>query len=1028
MKKFYFLLIVIQFSINLFGCVYHDVSFEINNNGIIISENKWNLSLQVETPSVIRVRYGDLEKAVRPMYHLVEKQTGTVKFKTLSDFRYIGLETSDIIILYNKETGLLTFKDAKDGKILLEECLRKLKGVNKFGEKSFEMTQGFKVDSTEFISGTGFQQDDLVDFNGRYAYLCQWNTTCFVPFIQSNNGWSILWNNHSLTELNPDPECLPIKPTSTQEAYYVFTAEETGRYFFSLHRDADKRFGKLELSVGEKVLFNKRPAWDPMVLCNSVELEKGKSYTIRAIGDFKVYYKKPSARNHMILRSEMGEVVDYHFIAGNTADERIAGYRMLTGRAPMFAKWSYGFFQSRQCYRKAADLLDIVSTYRNKHIPMDCIVQDWWYWGRHGWNAMSFDDKIFPNMEEVIEKLHSYNSKLIISIWPNFGNSKDGCIPLLNEFKSKGWILERNSVAALEAPIKKTSNVNAGFIDMMNPDAGKTSWNIMNENLNKIGIDGWWVDATEPNVDGFQGAYRYCNTAAGIGAYWLNLYPTMRSKYVYEGQRESGDNKRAFLLGRTAYAGIQRFGTTVWSGDIWSDWETFNKQIATGITNSYSGIPYWGSDTGGFEGFDIKDSSMWELYTRWFQFSAFCPTFRSHGGSIREPWNFPKRYEDIQLKYLNLRYRLLPYIYSEAANVTFYDGTLMRGLMFDFPKDEVACRSKDSYMFGPSFLVCPITEPFESDDKMGRTVPVEVLYDENGQPGGLSSVYYNGIEDRKLVQRGKDAVLDFTWDTKGMNQLESKVDTIKGLDMNRFSANWEGYIKIFEPGEYQFVVVCEDGVRFWLDNDKVIDVWSRSGKKSYISKIRINEPCMLPIKLEHFQDRSKGTLKLLYKKLSGGNEEDTWKVYLPDGSDWYDFWTGEKHSGGKYVEKEVSLDILPLYVKSGSIVPFGPKQEWADQKPLDEVEIRIYPGKDASYVLYEDEGDNYNYEKGKYSLIKFEWNDKKRILKVNKRTGDFDGMVKNKHFKIVKIGKGDDERQNVIKEVTYIGDMVQIEL
>lgn len=988
---------------------------------LIVKDGAMTLSLKAETPNIIRVRYGRLEDVSRPMVHLVPLAGQAVATVDENDSAFV-MRTARLEVCYDKQSKLLRFVDRETGKLLLEEKLRTVQPVKRFGEESYELTQSFHTDPDEFISGTGFQQDDLINYNGRYAYLVQWNTAGVVPFLQSSRNWAILWNNTSMTELNPGPVALPLEPTASEEATLQFTAEETGLYHFSLRRSG-RKFGKLEFAVGEQILISKRPGWDPRVFTVEVDLQKGKTYPVRATGNFHVFYHPPSARQQLVLRSEMGQAVDYHFIAGESADERIAGYRLLTGAAPLFPKWAYGFFQCKERYETADELLDIVNTFREKKYPLDCIVQDWRYWGKYGWNALRFDEDRFPDMENVISELHEKHAKIMISVWPNFGDAEEGSPDNLKRFGDNGWLLNRLEELPADALPPRTNRFSSGYVDMFNPEARDAFWNKMNTNIFQIGMDAWWLDATEPNLDGYQGGLRYYSTHLGPGAYWLNLYPLVHSKNIYEKQREAAPDKRVFILGRTPFAGIQHYGTTVWSGDTRSDWDTFRRQIVAGITASYSGVPYFCSDVGGFSGLDNTSPADREMYTRWFQHGAFSPIFRAHGTSCaREPWQFGEESEAIQARYLRLRYRLLPYIYSEADRITSQNGTFMRGLMMDFPQDIRARESNDSYMFGRAFLVSPVTKP-QQQTKPGRLIPTDVLFDSNKQPGGLSSAYYNGMEFDELVQRGKDAVIDFIRDSRGQEHLEAKVDgTIEGLNDDEFSVRWEGYINIEKPGVYEFITAADDGVRLWVDGRLVIDDWNRQGETINQSAVTINSAGLVPVKLEYFDYREAGAVELRWQPPEEENmAEGKWPVYLPKGADWYNFWTDAKHTGGQTVLTDAPLDTLPLYVKAGSIVPMGPVQEWVGQKPADKLDIHIYPGADGRFTLYEDEGDNYNYENGASTRIPFEWDDANQTLTVGERQGSYPGMLQQRTFN-VSIAGG----RNV--QIVYNGERQTIEL
>ena len=384
------------------------------------------------------------------------------------------------------------------------------------------------------------------------------------------------------------------------------------------------------------------------------------------------------------------------------------------------------------------------------------------------------------------------------------------------------------------------------YYDVFNEEARNALWGYMKKGLFDLGVDAWWLDATEPNLGSIQGAFHLYRTCKGPAAKHVNAYPLMHAKGIYENQRKTSDRKRVFMLSRTGFAGQQRYGSAVWSGDTYHTWDVLKRQISAGIHYCLSGLPYWTTDIGGFYGGDCADPWYREIYLRWFQFGAFCPIFRVHGTQIpREIWQFGEKAESIMHDYLVFRYRLMPYIYSIAWKVTHENYTMMRGLIMDFRRDGKALKVDDQYMFGPSVMVCP---------------------------------------------------------------------------------------------------VCEEGAK----------------------------------------QRS---------------------VYLPESNGWYDLWTGQYFEPKQTIQANAPIEKIPLFVKAGSIIPIGPSLQHVAEKPADPVEIRVYGGADASFNLYEDEGDTYNYEKGLYSEILFEWSDDRKELVIGERKGEFDGMLEKRTFQIVLINQ-----------------------
>lgn len=582
--------------------------------------------------------------------------------------------------------------------------------------------------------------------------------------------------------------------------------------------------------------------------------------------------------------SEAGECADYYFINGGNADKVIAGMRSLTGQSPMYPKWVFGYWQSRERYKSQDETTGVVEKYRSLKVPLDGIVQDWQYWGIDNtlWNSTVFGNPLFPDPQGMINRIHELNAHIIISVWPDFGNKTK----IFQVMKQEGYLFNFTTW-----PV--TSNVQV--YDPFNPGARNLLWSYMNENIFSKGMDGWWLDSTEP--DHMNPKEEDENTKTYLGTYRQvrNGFPLVHTGGVYDKQRQATSGKRVFILARSAFAGQQRYGTTVWSGDVQSSWDILRKQISGGLNLSLTAIPYWNTDIGGFFSSGnypkgVKDPAFQELYVRWLQFSTFCTMMRSHGTDTpREIYQFGEKgawaYDAID-KYINLRYRFLPYNYSNAWNITSNSGTMMRALNMDFADDKKCWNINNEYMFGPSFLVCPVTSPLYTQQSTNETT------------------------------------VDF----------------------------------------------------------KVI--------KSQ-------------------------------------------KVYLPLGNNWFDFWTNEKLKGGQQIEKETPIDIMPLFVKGGSIIPLGPTVQYATEK-TDPVEIRIYPGANASFDLYEDENDNYNYEKGAYSVISFKWNNKSNELLINDRKGNFKGMRLKRTFDIVlvsdKKGKGTQNVNMNKKTISYSGTKIEIKL
>ena len=559
--------------------------------------------------------------------------------------------------------------------------------------------------------------------------------------------------------------------------------------------------------------------------------------------------------------SETGKAIDYYFIFGPKSDDVIAAYRKLTGAAPLLGKWAWGFWQCKERYASQAEMLGIVSRYRETHRPLDGIVQDWQYWAPGGWGSHEFDPARYPDPKGMVDSIHKMNAHILISVWSRFD------LDTANEKE-----LEQAG-ALYPAVIPNVYPRGQGkWYDAFNPEARRLYWKQIWERLGTMGMDGWWLDATEPEIGGKWGEYRTFATAEGPGAAVFNAYPLMTTTGIYKGQRAQTDKKRVIVLTRSAYAGQQRNSAISWSGDIRGNWDVFRKQIPAGLNFSMSGIPYWNTDIGGFFGGNTKDPNYQELFVRWFQFGAFTPMFRVHGsGSGKEFWQWDEPTQQTMLKFERLRYRLIPYIYSVSWQVTDKGGSMLRPLVMDFAGDKNALNVADQYLFGPNLMVNPVTA------------------------AGATS----------------------------------------------------------RP------------------------------------------------------------------------------VYLPGKAEWFDFWTGKKESAGRRVEAAASIDSMPLYVPAGSILPLGPEVEYVDQKPADPLEVRVYPGANGSFTLYEDAGESYDYEHGAYATIPFHWNDAAKTLTIGKRAGNYAGMLQRRTFRVVLVdqqrGGGLDDSAGA-RPVAYSGEEVRVKL
>ncbi len=729
------------------------------------------------------------------------------------------------------------------------------------------------------------------------------------------------------------------------------------------------------------------------------------------------YTKFHDGNDGTSLWSNVADAIDYYFIAGSDMDEVISGYRFLTGKAPMFGKWAYGYWQSKERYNTQDEILDVVREYRERKLPIDNIVQDWMYWGDLGWSALDFDLKRFPDPKGMIDTVHKHNMHIMISIWPNFALKTE----VNKEMESKGFIIEGND------------GKSRGLYDAYNEGARDLYWEWLNRNMFSIGMDAWWMDVIAKNLGTFG------HTAMGSLSRYLNPFSLMSTKGVYDNQRKVTDDKRVYILTRSAFAGQQRYGAVTWSGDIHAHWSVFRNQISAGLNFCMTGIPYWTTDIGAFQPdnpLGNRDNAYREMYLRWFQYGVFNPMFRSHGSSTaREIWNFGGEdswtYEPLT-KFDNLRYRLLPYIYSLAWQITDQDYTMMRGLPFDFNDDPKVYNIDNQYMFGPAFLVTPVTEKmYFENNYIGKTIPTSNIFDVKGKKGSLTTEFYNGINFDFLRATGYRKNLDINWNDGSARPME--------VNIHDNSIRLTGELLADESGKYTIVTSSNDGIRVWIGDELVIDNWTAHGVTINTNDIVLEAGKRYPLKMEYFQLLGASVLKLAWvlpserAKLEATEVPSTKsvEVYLPNGHEWIDFWRGDSFAGGETIEVPAPIDEMPLLIKAGSIIPMGPYLQYADEKLADPIELRVYTGADAEFLLYEDENDNYNYEKGIYSTILFKWNEEEQSLSIGDREGKFPGMLKERTFNIVWIseghGNGVAPEKNPDHIINYTGEQILIQ-
>lgn len=715
----------------------------VTGNVPILDVGGGRLKLELCAPNVIRVAFSTTDA-------FLSRETLATAPRRCEDTLYQLVEEADATTVVTERlkaridlaTGAITFFDPTDQLIVAESPDgRALSPAMVQGEQTNNVQQTWEPNPGEALYGLGQHQFDTLDLKGFDLDLTQYNTQVVVPFLVSSRGYGVLWDNTSFTrfgDLRPF-EAVPVSGlygggvsvngagSGSVSFQGSFEAPETGDYLFRTFSS-----GQIRLTInGDPVIDHFRQGWLTDTDLAKVPLQAGQSVMLglewSADPDFDVNvvsldWKTPSPSQTTSLWSEVGEGIDYTFVYGPDLDQVVAGYRRMTGEAPMMPRWAFGFWQSRERYQSAQEVLDTLDGFRSRGIPLDVIVQDWQYWPEAGWGSHEFDPTRFPDPNGWIQSIHDdYDARLMISVWPKFDVGTD----TFNALDDADFIYQPN----LDEGVVDFLGDEFGFYDAFDAGARTLFWSQMNTALFSRGVDAWWMDGPEPDiVEGpFDSSAEHKSvlqshmhpTALGTGARMLNAYSLVNSQAVYEGQRAAAPDQRVFILTRSAFAGQQRYASATWSGDITSTWTALKKQIPAGLGFSISGIPYWTMDSGGFAVparlRQSANADEWrELNTRWFEYATFLPITRMHGQApVREMWQFGGEQSpayQAMLKFDRLRYRLLPYIYSLAGEVTHEAGTMLRPLVMDFPTDAPALAITDQYLFGQAFLVSPITD------------------------------------------------------------------------------------------------------------------------------------------------------------------------------------------------------------------------------------------------------------------------------------------------------------------------------
>ncbi len=966
------------------------VRLQVVNDRIVRVRATSDAELPQKAPSLVVVPQGKDSKA------------GATRVDVGDDGSVVSLRTARVTATVSRATGAVAFYDGEGRKILGEAAdgkrfwpyrvpAREIGAdsarVGESQRRGLQWQMLFDSPDDEAFYGLGQHQSEELNMKGKSEDLFQYNTKVSVPFVISSRNYGLLWDSYSYCRFGQPDDCVQLNRVfrlyDRQGREGHLTGTYTDRNGKTLVRDEDSIYyeydvpdsqtkvdgggirnlpkgfaldgatvvyegfiepifstlnyqfvlyyaGYVKVYIGGNLVVPERwrTAWNPNTykFTASVPREQRTQLRIEWQPDGGVSYcglraimpSHGTSRQPLSVWSEMAPDMDYYFIAGESMDDVISGYRTLTGKATVFPKWAMGYWQSRERYKTSADIERTLGEFRRRHIPIDNIVQDWNYWPEDQWGSHRFEQSRYPNPQAMLDSIHQMHGRLMISVWPKFYCNTDN----YKELDAKGWMYHQAVADDIHDWVGR--GYVGSFYDAYSEGARQMFWRQMDENLYtglaKLShhptstthhptstthlIDAWWMDASEPNVrDCTPMWYRkaLCGpTALGTSTEYFNAYALVNAQAIYEGQRSvfasakrnKTDEPRVFLLTRSGFAGMQRYSTATWSGDIGTRWEDMRAQMTAGMNYSLSGLPFWGMDQGGFcvekryvkaqqlydktkaENEDLRE---WrELQARWNQFGTFVPLFRAHGQwPLREPWNVaPEGHQAYSsfVFYDRLRYRLMPYLYSMAGWVHLRDYTMMRALVMDFGSDSSVRDVKDQWMFGPSLMACPVSE-YKARNRSVCFPQQRAWYD-----------LYTG---EQVIGRGSQ-------DVGGGSQNAANDSRNAASEMSPVGR------KLIVPAPY---------------------------------------------------------------------------------------------------------DRIPVFVPEGSIIPFGPAMEWSDEKPAETIHLYIYGGRDAQFTLYEDEGTNYNYEKGQYATIDISYDDASRTVTFGRRNGQFSGMLKQRRFNIVYITK-----------------------
>ena len=775
------------------------------------------VQLQVYGDNIIRVTATPERETDVPASLMVTARPVANAFSVTEAPGRVTLTTARVSAEVELANGNVRFRDAAGNLVLAESGPAGFAPARVEGRSFVSVRQQFNRGTDEGFYGLGQHQNRQMNYSGEDVELAQHNMDIAIPFVVSTRNYGLLWDNNSITRFgDPDPypfaggegdgltvtgdngrpgwnahysvgdrtllrrsepvidyqylEHRASWPAGTRTAdnastvpglRVVWTGRVTPRDS-GLHRFRLYSSSYVRVFVdGREVLNRWRQNWNPWYHNFDLELTAGRAADVRVewepnSGYIALLHNDPRPevdRRSLSLSSELGQAADYYFVGGDDMDGVIAGYRALTGRAAMMPRWAYGFWQSRQRYNNQEELLSVLREYRRRQLPIDTIVQDWFYWPENSWGCHCFDQARFPNPRAMVDEVHSLGGRIMISVWPKF-------YPTTENYRALDRIdgIYRRMVEPRPDEPTDTHYIRGmyrdwvgpgyanAFYDAYNPRARELYWRQLREPLADLGFDAWWLDSDEPdfhsNLSIGERARRMGPTALGPGAAFFNSYPLVHVDGVAANLVEHRPDVRPFILSRSGFGGIQRASTALWSGDVVARWDDLRDQISAGVNLSMSGVPNWTHDIGGFAVEDRYTNQLpapleeWrELNLRWFQFGAFSPLFRSHGEAPRReifeiaPAGSPM-YRSMAA-YDRLRYRLMPYIYTLGADTWHRDGTIMRGLVMDFPADRRVWNIDDQYMFGPAFMVAPVTE-FRARSRQVYLPAGTLWYDHHG--------------------------------------------------------------------------------------------------------------------------------------------------------------------------------------------------------------------------------------------------------------------------------------------------------